>query len=169
MKCCCTRRTAAASRRGSSACRERVQSVRFSPDGAKLAVAGGSPGRMGEIQIWDVAKKKLDLSVSITFDTLYGASWSPDGKYVAFGGSDNAIRAIEAATGKEILFSQSANDWVLDTVWSTKGNLVAAASRDMAVKLIEVETRAFRGQHHLHHARRVARRHPRAGAPSAAR
>ena len=81
---------------------ERIQSVRFSPDGTKLAVAGGSPGRMGEIQVWDVAKKKLDLSVRITFDTLYGASWSPDGKLVAFGGADNAVRAIDAATGKQV-------------------------------------------------------------------
>src|SRR5262245_49822676 len=38
---------------------ERVQSLAFSPDGKSLAVAGGSPGRFGEMQIWDVAKKQL--------------------------------------------------------------------------------------------------------------
>ena len=37
---------------------ERVQSLAFSPDGKWLAVAGGSPGRFGEIQIWNVAKKR---------------------------------------------------------------------------------------------------------------
>ena len=129
-----------------SASCERVQSVRFSPNGAKrLAVARRQPGDvMGVNQVWDIAKKKApDVSVSITYDTLYGASWSPDSKSVAFGCSDNAIRAIDAATGKMILFSQSANDWVLDTVWSTKGNLIAAASRDMAAKLVEVETARF--------------------------
>src|SRR4029079_3908036 len=41
---------------------ERVQSIRFSPDGSRLAVAGGNPSRMGEIQVWDVPKKKLLLS-----------------------------------------------------------------------------------------------------------
>src|SRR5437763_549797 len=51
---------------------ERVQSVAFSPDGTLLAVAGGSPGRFGELQIWDVAKRKLKLSLAVTFDTLYG-------------------------------------------------------------------------------------------------
>ena len=39
---------------------ERIESVRFSPDGTQLAVTGGLPGRMGEVQVWDVAKRKLD-------------------------------------------------------------------------------------------------------------
>lgn len=122
---------------------ERIQSVRFSPDGTKLAVAGGSPGRMGEIQVWDVAKRKLDVSTSVTFDTLYGASWSPDSKLIAFGGADNSMRAIDAATGKEVLFTSSSNDWVLDTVWSKDGSHIMAASRDMSVKLTEVANKRF--------------------------
>jgi hypothetical protein len=28
------------------------------------------------------------LSKSLTFDTIYGASWSPDGKQLAFGCAD---------------------------------------------------------------------------------
>ena len=44
----------------------------FSPDGKWLASSGGSPGRFGEVQIWDFAKKKLKLSVPATFDTVYG-------------------------------------------------------------------------------------------------
>src|SRR5439155_14499954 len=71
---------------------ERVQSLAFSPDGKSLAVAGGSPGRFGEIQIWDVAKRRLKLSIPATGDTLYGVSWSPDGTKIAFGCADNTLR-----------------------------------------------------------------------------
>ena len=39
---------------------ERIQSLAFSPDGKLLAVAGGSPGRFGEVQIWDVAKQEAE-------------------------------------------------------------------------------------------------------------
>ena len=42
------------------------------------------------VQVWDVAKRKLLLSVPMTYDTLYGGSWSPDGKLIAFGCADNS-------------------------------------------------------------------------------
>jgi WD40 repeat protein len=119
---------------------ERVQSVAFSPDGKLLAVTGGNPGRFGELQLWDVAKKKLKLSVPATFDTIYGASWSPDGKYVAFGGADNSLRAVEAETGKQVLYQGGHNDWVLDTVFSVKGNFLVSVSRDRTMKLTEFAT-----------------------------
>ena len=56
---------------------ERIQALAFSPDGSYLAAAGGSPGRFGELQIWDVTKKRLKSSHPVTFDTIYGVSWSP--------------------------------------------------------------------------------------------
>jgi mono/diheme cytochrome c family protein/DNA-binding beta-propeller fold protein YncE len=122
---------------------ERIQSLKFSPDGKRLAVAGGSPARMGEIQIWDVETKALLLSVPSTFDTLYGASWSHDGAKVAFGCSDNTVRAIDATTGAQVLYQGAHNDWVLDTVFSTDSSHLVSVSRDRSMKLIEVATQRF--------------------------
>jgi dipeptidyl aminopeptidase/acylaminoacyl peptidase len=119
---------------------ERVQSVVFSPDGKYLAVTGGDPGRFGEVQLWDVAKKKLKSSLPITFDTVYGASWSPDSKTVAFGCADNSLRAIDVESGKQVLFQGGHNDWVLETTWSLKGKFVISVSRDRTMKLTELAT-----------------------------
>ncbi len=121
----------------------RIQKVAFSPDGRLLAVAAGKPGRLGEIQIWDVANKTLARSVPITYDTVYGVSWSPDGKLVAFGCADNTVRAIEVATGKEVLYQGAHEDWVLDTVFSKDGSHLISVSRDRSVKLTEVATQRF--------------------------
>jgi WD40 repeat protein/mono/diheme cytochrome c family protein len=122
---------------------ERVQSLAFSPDGKWLAVSGGDPGRLGEIQIWHVAKRKLKLSLPVTYDTVYGISWSPDGSKLAFGCSDNTLRAIDAETGQQVLFQGAHNDWVLDTVFSVDGSHLVSVSRDRSMKLTEVGTQRF--------------------------
>jgi WD40 repeat protein len=122
---------------------ERIESALFSSDGKRLAVTGGSPGRMGEVQIWDVAARELQLSLPVGFDTIYGASWSHDDKLVAFGCPDNTIRAIDAASGEEVLFNGAHEDWVLDTVFSAKSDHLVTVSRDMSMKLINVPTERF--------------------------
>jgi WD40 repeat protein/mono/diheme cytochrome c family protein len=122
---------------------ERVEAVKFSPDGKKLAVAGGLPARLGEVQVWDVATKKLLLSRPVGYDTVYGASWSPDGKSIAIGCGDNSVRVLDAATGEQTLFMGSHNDWALDTVFSVDGSHLISVSRDRSAKLVEVETQRF--------------------------
>ena len=122
---------------------ERIESARFSPDGKQLAVTGGSPGRFGELQIWDVATGELKLSALVTYDTIYGASWSHDGTKVAFGCADNTCRAIEVATGKQVFFQGAHNDWVLDTVFSADSSHLVSISRDRSMKLNEVATERF--------------------------
>jgi WD40 repeat protein len=122
---------------------ERVQSLRFSPDGEWLAVAGGDPARLGEIQIWDVAKRKLTVSAPVSYDTLYGVSWSPDSKLVAFGCADNTVRAIEASSGRQVVQMGSHSDWALSTTFSIKGDHIISGGRDMSVKLTEVAAQRF--------------------------
>src|SRR5438034_11251169 len=71
---------------------ERIHSIVFSPDGKVLAAVGGSPARFGEVQLWDAESRKLLRAVKVGTDTLFGAAFSPDGKYLSFGCPDKTIR-----------------------------------------------------------------------------
>ena len=122
---------------------QRIQSVRFSPDGKWLAAAGGDPGRMGEVQVWEVATGRLKNSLPVGWDTLHGVSWSPDGTQVAFGCADNTVRVLEVQSGKQLLQMGSHNDWALETVFSVKGDHVVSVGRDMTVKLSDVPGQRF--------------------------
>lgn len=122
---------------------ERIESAVFSPDSKWLAVTGGSPARLGELQIWDVAAKTLKFSTTVGYDTLYGVSWSPNQKFVAFGCPDNTVRAFDVESGKQVFFNGAHNDWVLDTAFSVNGDHVLSVSRDMSMKLFHFETQRF--------------------------
>ncbi len=122
---------------------ERIESVAFSPDGATLLVVGGSPARMGELQLWDVAERKLTLSLPLGFDTLYGGSWSADGKLVAFGGGDNSVRALDVEKGSLVFFNAAGEDLVRDTAFSKNGAHLVSVGRDRTLKLMEFATQQF--------------------------
>lgn len=122
---------------------ERVQALAYSPDGKKIAAVGGAPGRFGEVQVWNAELEKLLVSVPVTFDTLYGVSWSPDGSKIAFGCSDNTVRAVDALTGKQFLQMGTHSDWVLGTVFAQDGLHLVSIGRDMSMKLTEVGTQRF--------------------------
>ncbi|HET6424087.1 MAG TPA: c-type cytochrome domain-containing protein [Planctomycetaceae bacterium] len=121
----------------------KITSVRFSPDGKTLAVLGGAPALFGEAQLWDVAEKKLKQSVAISFDTLFGASFSDDSSQLAFGSFDNKARVLTVADGKVIMSMDAHSDLVFDTTFSLKNDHLISVSRDMSMKLTEIKTAQF--------------------------
>lgn len=122
---------------------ERIHSLVYSPDGKILVAVGGSPARFGEVQIWDTANQKLLRAVKVGADSVYGAAFSPDGKYVSYGSLDKTIRLFSVETGEEIKKMEHHTEGVFGTVFSVDGKRLVSASRDHFVKLTEVASGAF--------------------------
>lgn len=121
----------------------RIESVAFSPDSKRLAVAGGVPARMGEVQVWEVASGKATAGWKISSDSLYGVSWSPDGTRLALGAADKSVRVLDVATGKETVKFDNHSDWSLQTAWLPDGRRLLSGSRDRAIKLIDAQSGQF--------------------------
>lgn len=122
---------------------DRIQSLQFSRDGKLLVAAGGTPARFGEVELWDVASRKLKHSVTLTNETVFGASLSPDSSRVAVGCADNTVRVVDTAAGKEVLKISNHENWVLGTIFGVDGKRLVSVGRDQAAKLTDASTGQF--------------------------
>ncbi len=122
---------------------QRVESVAFSPDGKHLVAVGGTSCKFGEVQLWDVAARKLVKSEEVGFDVLYGASFSPDGKMVACGGAEKSVYLFSIPDLQQLLKFDNHSDWVFGTTFTRDSKHMVSTSRDRAIKLVEIATKNF--------------------------
>lgn len=121
----------------------RIESIAFSKDGSMIGVAGGAPGEFGQVQIWDAKSHEVKKVFQPSSDSLYGLSFSPDGKTVAVGGADKVARRISVEDGKILTDFRAHADWVLTTTFTLDGKQIVTGGRDKAMKLVDVETGRF--------------------------
>jgi WD40 repeat protein len=122
---------------------QRLESLAFSPDGRWLAAVGGNSCQFGELQLWNVAERKLERSVEIGFDVLYGVSFSPNGQLVAFGSAEKSVYVYRVPGGEQVLKFDNHSDWVFGTTFTRDSKILVTTSRDRAIKSVEIATGNF--------------------------
>ncbi|HEY7123883.1 MAG TPA: hypothetical protein VH540_08015 [Ktedonobacterales bacterium] len=89
-----------------------VKAIVWSPNGKQIASCGTKPivilASNGGVRIWDATSGKRVLtyaghSQSVDLSVL---AWSPDGKYLASGGTDQIVQIWDATTGDTLLTYQ---------------------------------------------------------------
>lgn len=117
-----------------------VNDVAFSAAGDVLVVAAGEPGLFGEARVYQVADGRLAKAFRGHNDSLYCARLSPDGRLLATGGYDSAIKLWDVATGAEARALEGHNGPVFELAFRADGKVLASASGDRTVKLWNVGT-----------------------------
>ena len=113
---------------------DRVNAVRFSPDGKLLAVGGGEPSRSGDITIFDVANgKPVKTWAERHSDAVLSLDFSPDGKLLASGGADKIARVTDIANGKQVNFFEGHTHHVMGVAFRADGRVLATAGGDGVV------------------------------------
>jgi hypothetical protein len=119
---------------------QRSQDLAWSPDGSLLAAAGGIPGQLGEVALFNVRDGSVVKVLATMPDMALAVRFSPDGTRLAAGGADNAIHIYDVASGKEQLLIQQHADWVMAVAWNPEGTQLASASRDRTARIYDTKT-----------------------------
>lgn len=113
---------------------DRVNAVRFSPDGKTLATGGGELSRSGDIIFLDVATGKATKTWKEKHsDAVLCLDFSPDGRKLASGAADKIVRVTEIASGKQLNLLEGHTHHVTSVAFRSDGRVLATAGAEGTV------------------------------------
>jgi len=118
---------------------ERSSRIVLHPAGDRFAVAGGVPGRLGEVRLFTLSGDLLRV-LAPGADIVHDVAWSPGGDRIAIASSDATVRIFDAESGSLVRTIPGHRDWVLAVAWSPDGSRIATGSRDRTAKVFDAAT-----------------------------
>jgi WD40 repeat protein len=116
-----------------------INHVELSPDGQRLAVAGGSPQQFGGIIFLHAADGTRESARRIGTDTLFKGNFAPDGQTIAVGGPTGAVYLIPVDEKVPVKSIELHSDWVTAVAYTPDGKELVTGSRDKTTKISDVE------------------------------
>ena len=116
-----------------------INHVELSPDGQRLAVAGGSPQQFGGIIFFNPADGTRESARRIGTDTLFKGNFAPDGQTIAVGGPTGAIYLVPVDEKAPVKSIELHSDWVTAVAYTSDGKELVSGSRDKTTKISSVE------------------------------
>ncbi|HXD87009.1 MAG TPA: WD40 repeat domain-containing protein [Urbifossiella sp.] len=122
-----------------------VAAAAYSPDGSKLATAGGD----GALRIWTIAEtgqpvalKKFEGQVKpgspSGFSPLSGVAFSADGRFVASAGADAVVRVWDVQTQAEVRGLRGHTEWATCVAFSPDARLLLSGGADKIARIFEL-------------------------------
>jgi len=120
-----------------------IHDLAFSPDGAVLAAAGGTPGTSGAAQMLTWPEGKPLAVLARSQDLATSAGFSPDGSMLAVAGSDRTVQIWDAGKGPSTAPSLTLTGHagpVLAVRYSPDGKLLVTTSADRSLRVWDART-----------------------------
>src|SRR5262249_38459328 len=119
-----------------------VNDLKFSPDGAMLAVAGGQPSARGDLRLFDVKTGQLLANLGGHADVVACVAFTAHGKTRASASLDKTVRLWDVPTRQLKRTLTGHSDFVYSVAFAPKGDWLVSASKDRTVRLTDAATGA---------------------------
>jgi WD40 repeat protein len=122
-----------------------VAALAYSPDGTKLATAGGD----GALRIWTVAENgtvsplakfegQAKPNAAAGFSPLSAVAFSADSRFVASTGADMVVRVWDVQTKGEIRGLRGHTDWATCVAFGPDGRMLVSGGADKVTRIFEL-------------------------------
>lgn len=115
---------------------QRIQAMRYSADGRRLFVAGGTSGDYGELTALDPTGGDQRQVLATFEDIVLGLSLSHAGDRLAATSADRTVRCFHVSDGRMLWTSRLHSDFVTSVAFSHDDRFVATGSKDFTVKVL---------------------------------
>ena len=121
--------------------KDRVNTLQFSPDGKTLVAGSGEFSRSGEVTVWNTETGALEkVLAEIHKDTVLALSFTADGRLLATGSADKAIKVLDTKTWTVVKLFEGHTGHVLGVAWRAEGRTLATAGADNMVKIWDFQS-----------------------------
>jgi WD40 repeat protein/serine/threonine protein kinase len=117
----------------------KVHGLAFSNDGARLA----SVSNDGAFKLWNVETYQETVVLNGVDPRPLEArsvAFSPNDKYVAFGGADQSVRLIDGKTGTELKSLHGHESWICGIAFSPDSKRVVSGGDDQTVRIWDIDS-----------------------------
>lgn len=122
-----------------------VAALAYSPDGTKLATAGGD----GALRIWTVAENgtisplakfegQVKPNAAAGFSPLSAVAFSADSRFVASTGADQVVRIWDVQTKGEVRGLRGHTDWATSVAFGPDGRMLMSGGADKVARIFEL-------------------------------
>jgi len=122
----------------------RITDLEFSPNGKRVAIAGGLPGSSGTVQLRRWPGGEVERTIDGFTDQVTAVSFHPDGRRIAVASADRTVvvHDLGKPKGGDAIIYRLVNHSraVLDVGYDAEGRFLVTASADRSLKVWESES-----------------------------